>query len=295
MKKTLSIMLVVLFALSLMGTVFAAPDDIFKDVPANHWSYAAVKKLAKAGIVGGYGDGTFRGSATISRYEMAIIVANAMTKSENADAESKELINKLASEYANEMQRIGARVDRLEAYNKSTLRVGADALMTFASDQPAANLSSIKGDEAFMWRVRFWFSGDLNDKTKFLARIATGYGNLGNSIATSTPSVAFSNTMVADVAQFTFSDVLGLDTLKLGRQAVNELGGNVLQRTGSDDGIAISKKIGDNTTIRAGAFVIRANNSTSTAFDAQELQYASLTAKVNDGKLNCCFGGLWRF
>jgi hypothetical protein len=109
MKKSLILALALVFVMA--GTAFAGP---FADVPAKHWSYDAVSKLAQAGIIDGYGDGTFRGDKTMTRYEMAQIVGKAMEKSDKADAEQKALINKLADEFAKELDSLGVRVASLE-------------------------------------------------------------------------------------------------------------------------------------------------------------------------------------
>ena len=45
--------------------------ETFKDVPKDHWAAESVQKLADAGIVKGYPDGTFRGDKPITRYELA--------------------------------------------------------------------------------------------------------------------------------------------------------------------------------------------------------------------------------
>lgn len=50
MKKQFVTALVL--ALGISGTALAA--NPFSDVPAGHWAYAAVAKLAAAGIVDGY-------------------------------------------------------------------------------------------------------------------------------------------------------------------------------------------------------------------------------------------------
>ena len=57
MKKQFVTALVL--ALGISGTALAA--NPFSDVPAGHWAYAAVAKLAAAGIVDGYPDGTYKG------------------------------------------------------------------------------------------------------------------------------------------------------------------------------------------------------------------------------------------
>ena len=48
----------------------------FSDVPSGHWAYRHVSILATMGISKGYGDGTFRGDKNITRYEMALMIAN---------------------------------------------------------------------------------------------------------------------------------------------------------------------------------------------------------------------------
>ena len=52
---------------------------MFKDVPKTDYAYNHIKKLKDYGIVNGYTDGTFRPDATITRRDMAIIIANALT------------------------------------------------------------------------------------------------------------------------------------------------------------------------------------------------------------------------
>jgi hypothetical protein len=130
MNKKLVASLAAAMVLGLAGTSFAA--NPFADVPTKHWSYDAVSKLAAAGIVEGYSDGTFKGDKTITRYEMAQIVARAIFKEDKADKEQKALIEKLAAEYKAELDNLGVRVSTLETkadkftINPSTLRLRFD-------------------------------------------------------------------------------------------------------------------------------------------------------------------------
>lgn len=115
MKKFICLLtLVTMLLITSMGALAATPQSSYSDVPAKHWAYDAVAKLAKDGIINGYGDGTFRGDRTMTRYEMAQIVANAMTKEDKANAEDKALINKLAAEFNNELAKLDARVTAVE-------------------------------------------------------------------------------------------------------------------------------------------------------------------------------------
>ncbi|MBR1552856.1 MAG: S-layer homology domain-containing protein [Schwartzia sp.] len=93
------------------STAFAAANP-FEDVPADHWSYDAVAQLAADGVIEGYGDGTYRGGQEITRFEMAQMIARAMTK--NASGVDKAMLDKLAAEFADELNSLGVRVAALE-------------------------------------------------------------------------------------------------------------------------------------------------------------------------------------
>jgi len=43
-----------------------------KDVPQTHWAAESVKKMTELGIMKGYPDGTFKGDAPVTRYELAV-------------------------------------------------------------------------------------------------------------------------------------------------------------------------------------------------------------------------------
>ena len=102
MKK--SLVLAMAMALGVTASAYAA--NPFSDVPAGHWAYDSINKLAAAGVIEGYGDTTFGGDKLMTRYEMAQIVAKAMAKGANVD--------KLAAEFADELDTLGVRVAALE-------------------------------------------------------------------------------------------------------------------------------------------------------------------------------------
>ncbi len=115
MKKTLVSALTTALVVGAASTTFAAANP-FADVPADHWAYDAVAQLVQDGVVNGYSaDGTFKGDQSMSRYEMAQIVAKAMAKSDAADNNNKALIDKLAAEFSDELANLGVRVADLEA------------------------------------------------------------------------------------------------------------------------------------------------------------------------------------
>jgi hypothetical protein len=111
MKKTLVSALTTALVVGAASTTFAAANP-FSDVPADHWAYDAVAQLAADGVIDGYGDGTYKGQQNITRYEMAQMVAKAMAKS--TSGADKALVDKLAAEFADELNNLGVRVAKLE-------------------------------------------------------------------------------------------------------------------------------------------------------------------------------------
>lgn len=111
-KKTLVSAITAALVVGAASTTFAAANP-FSDVPADSWAYDAVSTLAADGVIDGYPDGTYKGQGTMTRYEMAQIVARAMAKTD-VDKADKALVDKLAAEFAEELDNLGVRVADLE-------------------------------------------------------------------------------------------------------------------------------------------------------------------------------------
>ncbi len=114
MKKTLTAALTTALVVGAASTTFAAANP-FSDVPADHWAYDAVAQLADDGVIEGYGDGSYRGQNEITRYEMAQMVAKAMAKEDQVNAQQKAMIDRLAAEFSEELNNLGVRVSNLES------------------------------------------------------------------------------------------------------------------------------------------------------------------------------------
>jgi predicted porin len=158
MKK--SLVFAMAMALGVSATAFAA--NPFSDVPAGHWAYAAVAKLAAAGIVDGYPDGTFKGDRTMTRYEMAQIVAKALAKGAiGAD-------DKLVSEFADELDNLGVRVARLEK-NADNVKITGTVKASYSDNSGGA----VTGDDKSMARLRtdIYFTGEVNDNWHYVAML----------------------------------------------------------------------------------------------------------------------------
>ena len=95
------------------GSIQDKGNDLFPDVPENHWAYEYVTKLAKAGILKGYPDGKFAGDRMMTRYEFAAIVYRAITMGAASDPGLNQdgTLGKLAKEFNQELKFI--RIDTI--------------------------------------------------------------------------------------------------------------------------------------------------------------------------------------
>ena len=157
MKK--SLVLAMAMALGVTASAYAA--NPFSDVPAGHWAYDSINKLAAAGVVEGYGDTTFGGDKLMTRYEMAQIVAKAMAKGANVD--------KLAAEFADELDNLGVRVAALE---KKADNVKITGQIRYEYADRDGDLKATKGSVAKnRLRTRLFVNGAINDDWTYTARL----------------------------------------------------------------------------------------------------------------------------
>lgn len=234
MKKKIAAALAVTFALGVTSAFAANP---FVDVPAKHWAYDAVSKLAQAGIVDGYGDGTFRGDKNITRYEMAQIVAKALAKEDKANAEQKALLNKLSAEFSSELDNLGVRVSKLEK-NASKVKITGETRVDYNwLDGDSTKNDAISGANAFSYRQRIHLNADITDKISYTARLqaADKFGTTTGSNA------AFTRNYI------TVKNTFGIDSIMIGRQPL-AIGRNLaFADTDNNDGIAFKHTIGKTT------------------------------------------------
>ena len=150
MKK--SLVLAMAMALGVTASAYAA--NPFSDVPAGHWAYDAVNKLAAEGVVDGYPDGTYGGDKLMTRYEMAQIVAKAMAKGANVD--------KLAAEFADELDSLGVRVANLEKKADNVKITGQIR---------ASYKDADKGSHEGYLRTRLFVNGQVNEDWSYTGRL----------------------------------------------------------------------------------------------------------------------------
>lgn len=142
-KKTLVSAITAALVVGAASTTFAAANP-FSDVPADSWAYDAVTTLAADGVIDGYPDGTYKGQNTMTRYEMAQIVARAMAKTDLEKAD-KALVDKLAAEFAEELDNLGVRVADLEK-KSDNVKWGGELRYTYTNVKDDANRDNVDND-----------------------------------------------------------------------------------------------------------------------------------------------------
>ena len=99
-------------------------DELFPDVPSNHWAYEYVTKLRQAGILTGYPDGNFAGDRMMTRYEFAAIVYRAIMAgaAANPNLNKDGTLDRLAKEFSGEMKYIRIDTIRKDRNGKPTIQ-----------------------------------------------------------------------------------------------------------------------------------------------------------------------------
>lgn len=142
----------------------------FADVEESSWGYQAVCRLSEEGVVAGYPDGTFRGDKNVTRYEMAEIVGKLLAARERLTAEQQETVDRLAKEYAAELQNLGVRVSDLEK------KKGNINFLTEIRVQGIDRYDNVyTGDKHYELgtRIRLNSFGQVNDRTTVYGQLET--------------------------------------------------------------------------------------------------------------------------
>ena len=203
MKK--SLVLAMAMALGVTASAYAA--NPFSDVPAGHWAYDSINKLAAAGVIEGYGDSTFGGDKLMTRYEMAQIVAKAMAKGANVD--------KLAAEFADELDNLGVRVANLEK-KADNVKITGEIRAHYEDYKDTANKDNSK------LRSRIWIKGQVNDDWSYTAMLQNEqvFTDKGNSDNKGNEDTKFQRAFV--------NGRLGGLAVEAGRNNASILGGEIL-------------------------------------------------------------------
>ena len=206
--------LAALVATMAVGATCAFAANPFVDVPSDSWAYKSVVELADAGIIQGVDGSYFQGERNITRYEAAEMVAKAMAHMDKASVEQRALINKLADEYADELNNLGVRVSNLE--NKiGNVKLTGDARLRYKYQNGRTD-----NDNSWDYRVRIRANAKVNDKTTVTYGISSNNQNFADNTAS---SAGDKNHIYTDMAKV--DTQLGSNlTASVGRDAAYNLG-----------------------------------------------------------------------
>ena len=218
MKK--SLVLAMAMALGVTASAYAA--NPFSDVPAGHWAYDSINKLAAAGVIEGYGDSTFGGDKLMTRQELAQIVAKAMAKGANVD--------KLAAEFADELDNLGVRVANLEK-KADNVKITGEIRAHYEDYKDTANKDNSK------LRSRIWIKGQVNDDWSYTAMLQNEqvFTDKGNSDNKGDEDTDFQRAFV--------NGRLGGLAVEAGRNNASLLGGEVLSNRADRVKVAYGKDV----------------------------------------------------
>lgn len=185
MKKT-AVALAFAFLLSLSTGVWANP---FADVPLGHWAYDAMEMLSAKGIVIGYPDGTYQGSAPLTRYELATALARtlAVIDADKADREDLAILVRLMKEFRDELDAVGVQVEDLDSRlgmieeNLGGWTLRGEFRMDGKWDDNGSYTNdgtAGAGTDFDLNRYRLWISRSIDDDTSFTARLGNNNGNV---------------------------------------------------------------------------------------------------------------------
>ena len=214
--------LAALAATMAVGATCAFAANPFVDVPSDSWAYKSVVELADAGIIQGVDGQYFQGNRNITRYEAAEMVAKAMAHMDKASVEQRALINKLADEYADELNNLGVRVSALENRVGNVKLTGDARVRYIHQDSDDQGKGEVKNDNSWSYRVRVRANAQVNDRTKVVYGVSTNNVNFADN---STASDSKDNNIFTDRAFVDYNFGGNNWDLKVGRDEYDMGGG----------------------------------------------------------------------
>ncbi|MEP6755293.1 MAG: S-layer homology domain-containing protein, partial [Chthonomonadales bacterium] len=103
--------------------VFGSAQNVFDDVRPDHWSYSAVDRLQKSGVLKGYPNGYFSSTRTLTRYEFSFALKRVLgdwsVTSPMGDLSLSrndlESLLKLTTEFRDGLNELGVSADKIQS------------------------------------------------------------------------------------------------------------------------------------------------------------------------------------
>jgi hypothetical protein len=199
----------------------------FTDVKPGDWAYQALGNLIERyGCIAGVSDNTFAGGKTLTRFEAAALLNSCLERvTENTDE-----LQRLATEFANELQVLRGRVAKLEKQSvalqaqqfSTTTKLKGEATFVLGGVNGArlANSSNV-GNTAFNYDLRLSFDTSFTGKDLLKTRLRSGnfsstpFGS-SSSLFKLDKAETYANTMTLDRLYYSFPGLTKGATLTAG-------------------------------------------------------------------------------
>lgn len=196
MKKILILIAVSILLFSLL----IAEELPLKDVPATHWAYSAVKELLEKNIISGMPDGTYKGEEPVTRYQMAVVIKNAIDYLESSPKfvkqEDVQALQALVDAMA---KQIGENNSLIEELNKKLENLAAVSSQVQESEKLAELSEDIDGISKRLSWLEMNYTSTKEDLEKAFSALkelegkfvtTQEFASLGNELGAKINSVA---------------------------------------------------------------------------------------------------------
>lgn len=224
MKKTVALTLSLLMGTSIAFSASAAPVEN----SSKWWVYDAVKLLIKDGIVTSYDDTSLRSGKTLSRGELAKIVNNAMENEKKANIAQRALIEKLAGEFALEMNNIVDNTPKVEKEEKKSaakqpnIEFSGELSTQYKVDQSRDVKNGVdESERTGQLRIRLDAKAKIDENTTFQVRLANRAPTTTDFTSSSHIKSGKEGDSSIKATQYFATTKIGAFTTSLGRQAMD--------------------------------------------------------------------------
>lgn len=178
-----------------------------RDIAPTDWAYEALRSLVdRYGCIAGFPDQTFRGNQPLSRYEFAAGLNSCLNQierliasSENVSSDDLATVQRLAQDFAEELEVLGTRIDDLESRTavmednqfSTTTKLNGEVIFSFTG---ATGGDPEAGDDAqiiFNDRIRLNLNTSFSGKDQLITGLQAqnfggtldGSGSIQNTLS----------------------------------------------------------------------------------------------------------------
>lgn len=113
----------------------------FSEVPKKHWSYQSIKYLQQSGVIDQF-EFAFYPDRSVTRLEMAQLVARGLVNRDKATAFQKVELDKLSLEFKEELESLGVYLEQFE--EESNVKISGDVRVRYINKENEKNKQDVR-------------------------------------------------------------------------------------------------------------------------------------------------------